>query len=73
MNQERPKTANSIQRNSVDLFQFFSAIVGDLQSISDRLYMLENKLQTNGNHPYPNSLSSVWHCDTIRFAREMPE
>ena len=73
MNQDRPKTASSVQRNSVDMFQFFSTIVEDLQTISNRLYLLENKLQTNGNHPYPKALSSVRHRDAIKLAREIPE
>ena len=70
---QRPKSAKSISRNSVDIMGFFNCIVEDLQNISDRLYLLENSLSTNTQHRVPRSLSSVRHREAIKLARERVE
>ena len=67
---ERPKTANTIKRNAVDIMEFFNYIVEDLETISNRLYLLENSLNTTGDHKYPRALSCVRHKEAIRYARE---
>ena len=67
---ERPKTANTIKKNAVDIMEFFNCITEDLQNISDRLYLLENSLNTTGNHKYPRSLSTVRHRQAIKMSRE---
>jgi len=67
---ERPKTANTIKKNAVDIMEFFNCITEDLQNISDRLYLLENSLSTNTQHKLPRSLSTVRHRQAIKMSRE---
>ena len=70
MDTERPKTAR-VARNNIDVVEFINYVIDDLQSISDRLYLLENNMATRGRHPYPRSLSSVKHRAAIKLAREV--
>ena len=67
---KRPKTAD-IKRKQVDMIEFVNHVIDDLQTISDRLYLLENNMGTRGRHPYPRSLSSVKHREAIRLSREL--
>ena len=70
MNGPRPKTAN-IKQKQIDMIEFISYVIDDLQTISDRLYLLEINTGTRGSHPYPRSLSSVKHRDAIKLSREL--
>ena len=68
---ERPKTARSLRNKQIDMVEFISFVIDDLQTISDRLYLLENNMGTRGRHPYPRSLSSVKHREAIKLSREI--
>ena len=67
---ERPKTASSLRNKQIDMIEFINFVIDDLQTISDRLYLLENNMGTRGRHPYPRALSSVKHREAIKLARE---
>ena len=41
---ERPTTANSIKGKQIDMKEFYSSVIQDLQMICDRINLIEQRL-----------------------------